>query len=205
MTGRGDLVAKRMELKEEIHKAAILEFSENGLRGASTQGIADRAGISKTKLHYHITSKEELYEEVLKKIIRTWEVIYAGVSLENGPEAFFRDYIVRKVQYSLERPAEVRLFVHEVMRGAAQLRKHWMGSREATRRAATQISKWIDQGQIRKVHPILLQFHIWALTEQYAVLAEEAKFMLDQTSEENLDADLIINEVSDLIVNGLRI
>ena len=70
MTGRGDLVAKRMELKEEIHKAAILEFSENGLRGASTQGIADRAGISKTKLHYHITSKEELYEEVLKKIIR---------------------------------------------------------------------------------------------------------------------------------------
>ena len=30
MTGRGDLVAKRMELKEEIHKAAILEFSENG-------------------------------------------------------------------------------------------------------------------------------------------------------------------------------
>ena len=51
MSSRQDLVVKRAELKEEIHQAAILEFSENGLRGASTQGIADRAGISKTKLH----------------------------------------------------------------------------------------------------------------------------------------------------------
>ena len=204
MSSRQDLVVKRAEFKEEIHQAAILEFSENGLRGASTQGIADRAGISKTKLHYYISSKEELYQEVLNKIVGTWEAIYAGVSLENGPEAFFRDYIVRKVRYSLERPAEVRLFVHEVMSGAKQLRNHWMGSREATRRAAAQITKWIDRGQIREVHPILLQFHIWALTEQYAVLAEEAKFMLGQTSEEPLDAEMIINEISFLIINGLR-
>ena len=89
MSRRQDLVAKRAELKEEIHQAAILEFSENGLRGASTQGIADRASISKTKLHYYISSKEELYQEVLNKIVVSWEAIYAGVSLENGPEAFF--------------------------------------------------------------------------------------------------------------------
>ena len=97
---------------------AILEFAENGLRGASTQGIADRVGISKTKLHYYISSKEELYQEALNHIVETWTEIYDGVTLNNGPEAFLRDYIARKVQYSLEHPAEVRLFVHEIMRGA---------------------------------------------------------------------------------------
>ena len=89
MSSRQDLVAKRAELKEEIHQAAILEFSENGLRGASTQGIADRAGISKTKLHYYISSKEELYQEVLKKIVGTWEEIYAGFPWEKVLRLFF--------------------------------------------------------------------------------------------------------------------
>ena len=54
------------------------------------------------------------------------------------------------------------------------------------------------------MHPILLQFHIWALTEQYAVLAEEAKFMLDLDPQDNLDAELIVDEIYALVVNGLK-
>ena len=201
---RRDLAEKREELRKKIRNMAILEFAENGLRGASTQGIADRVGISKTKLHYYISSKEELYQEALNHILETWAEIYDGVTLDNGPEAFLRDYIARKVQYSLEHPSEVRLFVHEIMRGATRLRDHWLASRESTRRAAKQITKWIKQGKIRNVHPILLQFHIWALTEQYAVLAEEAKFMLDLDPQDNLDAKLIVDEIYALVVNGLK-
>lgn len=201
---RRDLATKREELREAIRAAAILEFSENGLRGASTQGIADRAGISKTKLHYYITSKEELYQEALDHIVSTWADIYSGISLEYGPEPFLRDYISRKVRYSLEHPAEVKLFVHEVMRGATRLREHWMGSRETTRRAADRITGWVDQGLIRKVHPILLQFHIWALTEQYAVMAEEAKYMLGLAPDEALDAELVTTEITQLVLNGLK-
>lgn len=204
MSTRRDLATKREELRETIRAAAILEFSENGLHGASTQGIADRAGISKTKLHYYIGGKEELYQEALDHIVGTWSEIYSGISLDFGPVPFFRDYIARKVRYSLEHPAEVKLFVHEVMRGATRLRDHWMGSRESTRRAAKEISRWIDGGQIREVHPILLQFHIWAMTEQYAVLAEEAKYMLGLAPDDALDAELIIEEITALVVNGLK-
>ncbi len=38
--GRGDLARKREELRDVIRAAAIIEFAEHGLRGASTQGIA---------------------------------------------------------------------------------------------------------------------------------------------------------------------
>lgn len=204
MSRREDLATKRNAIRETIRTAAIAEFSENGLRGASTQGIADRAGITKTKLHYHISSKEELYQEVLDHIVRVWAELFEGIPMNGHPDTFFANYINRKVRYSLEHPAEVKLFVNEVMRGAERLRDHWVGSRETTLRAAEKIENWVAEGLIRPVHPILLQFHIWALTEQYAVMAEEARFMLSLDRDALLDADLITAELTTLVLNGLK-
>lgn len=203
MNARNDLAARRGEMREAIRTAAIAEFAEHGLRGASTQGIADRAGMSKTKLHYYISSKEDLYQEALDHIVDTWTELFEGIALDRGPEPFFAEYISRKVRFSLENPAEVKMFVNEVMRGAERLRDHWAGSRASTLRAADRISSWIDQGLIRQVHPILLQFHIWALTEQYAVMADEARFMLGLRRDEPLDAALIVDEITKLVSGGV--
>ena len=60
MTVREDLLSRRTETKASIVEAAIQEFADNGLKGTSTQAIADCAGITKTKLNYHTSSKEEL-------------------------------------------------------------------------------------------------------------------------------------------------
>ncbi|MDO8776717.1 MAG: helix-turn-helix domain-containing protein, partial [Burkholderiaceae bacterium] len=53
----------RERIMAAIRVAAIAEFSENGLKGTSTQAIAARAGLTKPQLHYYIKGKEELYEE----------------------------------------------------------------------------------------------------------------------------------------------
>ena len=203
MNVRGDLASKRNEIRDKIRDAAILEFAENGLRGTSTQAIADRAGISKTKLHYHISSKDELYQEALDQILETWAELFEGISMDHGPEALFSDYIRRKVRYSLQRPADVKLFVNEVMRGASRLRSRWSGSREVTSRAAHLITEWANQGLIRRVEPILLQFHIWALTEQYAVMEDEARYMLEMDDASEFDEELISSEIIKLVVHGL--
>lgn len=203
--GRGDLARKRGELREVIRAAAIVEFAEHGLRGASTQGIADRAGISKTKLHYYIDSKEELYAEALTHITATWAELFEGIALDKGPEAFLSDYIARKVRFSLTHPAEVRMFTGEVMRGAPMLHEVWAGSREATLRASALISGWAEQGLIRPVDPFLLQFHIWAMTESYAIMASEARFMSGLQPGDALDEAKIIAEVTALVLNGLRV
>ncbi|MFN7223941.1 MAG: TetR family transcriptional regulator C-terminal domain-containing protein [Paracoccaceae bacterium] len=203
--GRGDLARKRGALREVIRTAAIVEFAEHGLRGASTQGIADRAGISKTKLHYYIDSKEELYAEALTYITGIWAELFEGIALDKGPDAFLSDYIARKVRFSLTHPAEVRMFTGEVMRGAPMLHEVWAGSREATQRASDLISGWADQGLIRKVDPLLLQFHIWAMTEAYAVMASEARFMSGLGPDTPLDEARIISEITALVLNGLRV
>ena len=204
MTGRADLAIKREELMDRIRQAAILEFAENGLRGASTQAIAERAGISKTKLHYYITGKEELYRDALQHIIEVWSDLFHSVSTDNGPEAFLRDYIARKVHHAIAHPEVARLFSNEVMRGAPLMRAHWTRSRLSTQSAARRIREWIAAGLIRPVDPLLLQFNIWALTQHYALHAAEVRFMLDLDPDSPLDADRITEEVTQLVLRGLR-
>lgn len=165
MNKRVNLAEEREDLRAHLLSAAISVFGEEGFRGASTQAIADRAGISKTKLHYHIA--------------KIWSDLFSSVSLGDGPEVFLRSYIYQKFRFSIEHPDEVRMFANDVKRGAKMLREQWAGSYQATQGAAERINGWVDEGLIRKIDPVLLQIHIWALTEQYAVMNEEIRYMLD--------------------------
>ncbi len=204
MSARLDLAERRQELRDRIRAAAIAEFAENGLRGASTQAIADRAGISKTKLHYYIDGKEDLYREALDHIIAIWADLFHGVPADGGPEAFLRTYIARKLRFSIEHPEVVRMFSNEVMRGAPMLRAHWERSHHDVELAASRLRDWVAQGLIRPVDPILLQFHIWALTQHYALHAEEVRYMLDLPEEAPLAVDAIAAEIAELVLRGLR-
>lgn len=204
MSIRPDLALRREELMEKIRQAAIEEFAENGLRGASTQAIARRAGISKTKLHYYIASKEELYQESLAHIINIWAELFNDLPDDPDPQRFLQRYIARKIRHSLAHPEVARLFSNEVMRGAPMMRQYWGTSRQATQKASERIEKWVAAGLIRPVDPLLLQFNIWALTQHYALHLPEVRFMLGVDDDEPLDAEHIIHEVTSLVLRGLR-
>lgn len=203
-TVRADLAARRGEILETIRQAAIEEFAAHGLHGASTQAIADRAGISKTKLHYYISSKEDLYVDALRHIVEVWAELFHGLDMQAGPERFLRDYIGRKIRHALDHPEVARMFTGEVMRGAPLLLPLWETSRQATATAAAVIEGWIAAGLIRPVDPVLLQFNIWALTQHYALHLSEVRFMLNLSDSSPLDADRIIDEVTELVLHGLR-
>lgn len=201
---RADLAARRDQVMDTIRQAAIAEFATNGLHGASTQAIADRAGITKTRLHYYIRSKEDLYVEALTHIVEVWSELFHGLDMAAGPEPFLRAYVGRKLRHALEHPEVARMFTGEVMRGAPHLRPLWEGSREATRGAARVIEGWIAAGLIRPVDPVLLQFHIWALTQHYALHLTEARYMLDLPEAAPLDEAHIVAELTELLLRGLR-
>lgn len=77
MSAREKLLDRRKQIRDAIQQAAIAEFAENGLVGASTQSIASRAGLSKPQLHYYISSKDDLYEEVLIFTLDEWSRLFA--------------------------------------------------------------------------------------------------------------------------------
>ncbi|WP_400247615.1 TetR/AcrR family transcriptional regulator [Niallia sp. JL1B1071] len=53
--------------KEEIKKAAIKFFLQNGFEGASLSEIAEEAGIKKASIYSHFKGKDDLFLEVLKE------------------------------------------------------------------------------------------------------------------------------------------
>lgn len=200
---RPDLAERREEVRELIRSAAISEFAENGLLGASTQRIADRAGITKTRLHYYISSKEELYEDALEHVTGAWVELFDGIAVTEDPRTFISSYIERKVRFCLQNPDVVKLFAKEVMRGAPMLLDRFTRSRKTMQKAAAMINGWADAGLIRRVDPVLLQFHIWAITEHYALRQSEVQFMLDLKSPDDLDIDLVVREMTAFVTGGL--
>jgi len=69
--------------REAVLEAALVEFAERGLHGASTDGIARRAGISQPYLFRLFHTKKELYvasvERCFRETLESFERAAAGV------------------------------------------------------------------------------------------------------------------------------
>jgi TetR/AcrR family transcriptional regulator len=149
-----------------IRAAAIVEFSQNGLKGTSTQAIAERAGLTKPQLHYYIKGKEELYEELLMSVIADWKGMFDAGSTD--PARVLGDYIRSKVYLAFDKPEISRIFTREVLDGGKNLEKFWPDSRKRTREKVDVINGWIARGLMKPMDAHTLLMNIWATTQFYA-------------------------------------
>ncbi|MFQ0815239.1 TetR family transcriptional regulator [Brucella anthropi] len=201
-TGRDKVLDRRRRILGAIRAAAIDEFAEKGLAGASTQGIAQRAGLTKPQLHYYISSKEELYEDIIVFILDEWEKIFLDANTEDDPARVIRHYIRAKLDYSQKNPKASRLFTTEIANGAPYLSRHWKKHVSATHNAVKLIQSWVDDGRIKPVDPLLFQMHIWAVTQHYADFEAQVRSMMDVGPEEPLDIERIEREVATLFLRA---
>lgn len=149
-----------------IRAAAIAEFSENGLKGTSTQAIAERAGLTKPQLHYYIQGKEELYEELLMSVVADWRGMFDPGS--SDPGQVLGDYIRSKINLAFDKPEISRIFTREVLDGGRMLEKFWPDARKRTREKVAAINGWIAKGLMKPVDAHMLLMSIWAMTQFYA-------------------------------------
>src|SRR6516225_5744338 len=74
--------------RQEILDAALLEFAEGGLHGASTEDIARRAGISQPYVFRLFGTKKELFRAVTARCFRdTLEMMQRAAEGLRGHEA----------------------------------------------------------------------------------------------------------------------
>ncbi|MDR2333974.1 MAG: TetR family transcriptional regulator C-terminal domain-containing protein [Burkholderiaceae bacterium] len=186
-----------------INQAAIEVFASDGLAGASTQAIADKAGLSKAQLHYYIGSKEALYRQVLQDILNDWIVVFGFSDEAFGPRKVLSDLIQRKMVFSFEHPLRSRIFTAEMMRGAPVLNTLMGTSKQRTDQAAAVIQNWMNQGLMDRSDPMLLLFHIWAVTQFYADHAIQAAYFRNvaQDSGEK-DRRYLIEQVTAFLLKG---
>lgn len=165
--------AKKSDMRRATERlilnAAEEAFAEGGFGGASMQQIADRAGLPKANLHYYFSTKEELYRQVVERIITIWLDAAASFDQTEDPAEALGAYIDAKMEISRRHPAGSKVFAAEVMQGAPVIQTYlettleeWMARREAI------IRRWIDAGMIHPIDPRHLIYMIWASTQHYA-------------------------------------
>ncbi len=105
---------KKKERINHILEAATALFSEKGYANVTVQEIADRAGLNKATLYYHMESKEELlfsiFDTICSLLIRKFrEVMKRPIS----PAQKLKEVIHAYIATLSEHPQAFRVFVSE--------------------------------------------------------------------------------------------
>jgi AcrR family transcriptional regulator len=96
--------------REEILRAARLEFAAHGYAGATTVAIAERAGVTQPLIHHHFGSKSKLWTEMLAELFGALRDVLDRANQEAGTERARIERLVRTViEFSAERPELSRL------------------------------------------------------------------------------------------------
>jgi TetR/AcrR family transcriptional regulator len=195
----------RTRMLAAIHEAAVQVFARDGYQGATTQAIADAAGISKPQLHYYIGSKEALYTLILQEIVDDWIAVFGFAEAKYGPARVISDYVRRKMIFSFDHPERSRIFTSEIMRGAPVLQALMGTSQRRTEQAVAVLQNWIDAGLMAPVDPLLLMFHVWSITQHYADYQHQVAFFRGPSAHTPADREKLISEVTQFILRGAGI
>lgn len=180
----------RQRILSAIREAATEEFSQHGLKGTSTQAIAERAGLTKPQLHYYITGKEELYNELLDSVMMAWKIEFAPTGLSN-PAEILAHYIRAKLDHAFDHPAVSRIFTREILDGGHNLGRYWPNARNWVEKEVGIINSWIARGLMRPMNAHLLLMHIWAMTQHHADFALQVRHICGPLDREAVARDLI--------------
>lgn len=182
--------------RQQILDAAEIEFVRHGLRGASMQAIADRAGLPKANVHYYFRSKLNLYRTLLNGILHRWNDFLEGVTAADDPAEVLERFIREKIRLARSHPRASRLFAQEIIQGAPHLKAYLRGEmREWLRAKARIIDAWVAAGRMDPVDPALLVFMIWSTTQHYADFETQVLIL---TNRREYDDDMI-EEIGDFL------
>jgi len=65
--------------KEEIYRAGLAVFAENGFAAATMQDVAKRAGVTRGAIYWHYRTKQAFYEETVSRLTSAYEEIILQV------------------------------------------------------------------------------------------------------------------------------
>ena len=98
---------------EDLRVIALAEFATAGYVGTSLHRIADLAGLSKSSVLYHFTSKEVLLGAAIGPAVDAMGDILGRLEAEPLTAARRREFIVHFVDFLLEHRLEVHMFINQ--------------------------------------------------------------------------------------------
>ena len=154
--------ARREKTVQRILDAAAREFAETGYEGARVDHIADRAGINKAMIYYHIGNKEALYTRVLHEVFgdtaaRMAENIHRAITPTEKIQAY-----VRSIGQTLEaHPHLPRIMMREFASGGMHLPEIVVKDLASIIGLVRNvIQKGLSKGEFADVNPLVLHLMV---------------------------------------------
>ena len=102
-----------MSSQEQLQRIALAEFSIAGYTGTSIHRIAELAGLSKSSVLYHFTSKEALLEAAVTPAIERLDALVTTLEM-SGMEPEKREaFLARFVDFLFDCRQEVHMFINQ--------------------------------------------------------------------------------------------
>lgn len=178
----------RAHNQDLILRAAEEEFILKGYRGATMQGIADRAGLPKANIHYYFQNKKNLYRTVLRAIIAEWNDGLVTMTADSDPKTVIEKFVRTKLCQAFTNPNRHKLFALEVIGGAPHIQEFMTTTMQEWALDKAEVMKsWHEQGKIGITDPLQLLILIWATTQRYAEFETEIVGLLQKESYDEYD------------------
>lgn len=153
--------------KGQILDAAEEEFARFGLIGARTEVIASKTGVTKAMIYYYFSSKEELYQAVLKRHAATFlDAVERLNSQELSPEDALKKMIRVAVEHEIAYPNQGKILLHEAMQNEGKYFK-LTGWEIPIQIGMKILQRGVDEGYFRPHNPWLTMIHLMGVVTFY--------------------------------------
>ena len=190
-----------------ILEAAREVFLQHGYEGATTQMIADSAGINKALVHYYFRNKDKLFEAVFleaftKMIPDILKVFNSDAELFDKINLFVEAYISALMKYP-----QIPMFVmRELHRNPSRMVELFQSSEIKPRPFIIQIEEAVRKGSIRAVDPLQLVVNMMSMCIFPFAARSIIQGFLFGNDEEKYRAFLLSRkkEVADFIIQAIK-
>ena len=200
---------RSQETIDRITRAAIEMFSEKGFDGARVDAIAERAGVNKATLYYHIGDKEALYRMVLRNVIsETAEQVESAVSGLKRPEEKLRAFVRIYARAVDSNPGMAPIMMREMASGSKNLPAEIALIYGRTIDLVTEILEDGErEGVFSKVSPLLIYVMVAGGVVLYRLTAPVRNRLAAEAGKhydvEGSEEEGIIREIETIIMNAV--
>lgn len=140
--------AKRVEIAE----AAVRVFNRMGFERASIAAVAEEIGVDRASLYYYISSKEELFDEVVRTVVERNCALAKQIEMSDlSPRRKLRDLIVMLMTSYGEHYPLFYIYIRENLSHVSDARTQWSKDmREINRKTTESMIAIIEQGYADK-------------------------------------------------------
>jgi TetR/AcrR family transcriptional regulator, cholesterol catabolism regulator len=123
---RIDSSASHRARRKEIGEAAIRVFNRLGFQRASMSAVAAELDIDRASLYYYISSKEELFDEIVRAVVeRNVSLAQKIQSSDMPPRRKLRDLIVALMSSYSEHYPLIYIYIRENLSHVSDKRSEW--------------------------------------------------------------------------------